>query len=207
MYQKQNDLLTVDTVLARVEDKGTSVLLEDTKKDYYSFFKEKQDGSPTAAASSFHGFNPGDAITIVYKEVPYKNKTIRSCVKFKIPENGPVVHARPMNRNSSNTNSRTSSTGNTSTFTAPMGSKDEIIGVLALVKATGSNIKDLQDVNTWQQYINAYRKGLQVILGNHPVVDVEATVHNSGQSLVQNAAVNPVNSTQESEINVEDIPF
>lgn len=81
--QNQSDLLSVDTIITKSQDKGSQILIEDNKKDYYSFFKNKQDGSPTAAFTSFQQFPVGQPVTIVYKLVPYKDKELRSVVKFR----------------------------------------------------------------------------------------------------------------------------
>ena len=83
MYNNQSELVSVDTVISKSQDKGAQILIEDNKRDYYSFFKNKQDGSPTAAFSTFQQFRVGEAVTIVFKNVPYKGKNLRSVVKFR----------------------------------------------------------------------------------------------------------------------------
>lgn len=85
MYQNtsNSELLYIDTVIAKTEDKGDQIKIEDNNKDFFSFFKKKKDGTASAAYSTFQQFKVGDTVTIVYKNVPYKGNTLRSIVKFK----------------------------------------------------------------------------------------------------------------------------
>jgi hypothetical protein len=105
--QNQSDLLSVDTVITKSQDKGSQILIEDDKRDYYSFFKAKQDGSPSAAFSSFQQFAVGQPVTVVYRLVPYKGKNLRSVVKFRAIDSSrpsqvhrPSVETIPQSHNS-----------------------------------------------------------------------------------------------------------
>lgn len=83
MYNQKSDLLRVDTIIESSQDKGTQILLTDVNKDYFSFFKTKQDGSINKAAQTFPQFPAGTPVTIVYKNKPYQGKTLRSVVWFE----------------------------------------------------------------------------------------------------------------------------
>jgi hypothetical protein len=190
MYQQKSDLLSIDTVLVNVEDRDAQVFVQDNLGNKYSFFKQKtNNGGPTAAAISFEGYQIGQPITVIYKEVPYKNQTIKSIVKFR-PTDENSAPAKPSIPNTINPVGNGPVGNSTPRFTSPMSDKDTMIGVLALAKSLAEagqlRLADLEVTQTWQRLVNAYRTGEAVISG------VEAT---------------DVNSTSSDNINVEDIPF
>lgn len=83
--QNQN-LLTITTTLSSVEDTGSQIKVKDANGNTYSFFKQLTAGGNTAAFNTFQQVRQGETVTIVYKEVPYKNTKLKNVVKFRAPE-------------------------------------------------------------------------------------------------------------------------
>lgn len=105
MYNQKSDLLSVDTTVVKSEDKGQQVVITDSNRNFYSFFKTKQDGSATAAANTFALSHNGQPVTIVFKEVPYKGKTLRNVVKFSVQDgNRPSPQEPPRHNAPSSSN-------------------------------------------------------------------------------------------------------
>src|SRR4051812_2566459 len=75
--------------IASSEDTGQQIKIRDQNRRTFSFFKTKKDGSETAAFRSFQQFKIGDAVEIGYKNVPYKDGTIKNILIMRAAT-GPV---------------------------------------------------------------------------------------------------------------------
>jgi hypothetical protein len=84
------EIQSVNIAITGIEDTGTQIKIRDQNKRTYSFFKTKKDGGDTEAFKSFQDFKPGNTALIAFKEVPYKEGTIRNILMFRpatgIPE-------------------------------------------------------------------------------------------------------------------------
>lgn len=92
MNYEQRPLYNADIIITKIEDDGSKIKIEDNKKDYYSFFKNKKEGNPSAAYSTFQQLNVrvGSSVQVAFSLVPYKDKQLRSIVKFKPAGSSPV---------------------------------------------------------------------------------------------------------------------
>lgn len=75
--------------IASAEDTGQQIKIRDQKRRTYSFFKTKKNGSQTQAFSNYQNFKIGDTVEIAYKNVPYKDGTIKNIMNMR-PASGPV---------------------------------------------------------------------------------------------------------------------
>lgn len=191
MYNQKSDLLSVDTTIVKSEDKGTQVLVTDSNNNYYSFFKTKQDGSPTAASNTFSLASNGQPVSIVYKEVPYKGKTLRSVVKFRAQEAGRPSPAQPPR--TPQYEQRSAGASVTPSTQDGFGKRLAIHGFINGMLANGAQpalitSDTLQELDALEARVTNFLER-----GN-------GHVHASGN-------VAPANPTSDEDINVEDIPF
>lgn len=77
-----DEIKRINIIISSAEDIGPLVRIRDHNKRPYSFFKQKKDGGDTAAFLSFQNRRVGDTIEIAYKEVPYKDTTVRNIVNI-----------------------------------------------------------------------------------------------------------------------------
>lgn len=93
-----DEIHSANITIAGVEDTGTQIKIRDQNKKTYSFFKQKKDGSETAAYRDYNQFKVGDTVMVVFKEVPYKDGTIKNVMNFKPatgePDQQPMVSTR-----------------------------------------------------------------------------------------------------------------
>lgn len=174
----------MDTVVAKSEDKGQQVVITDSNKNFYSFFKTKQDGSPTAAANTFALASSGQPVSIIFKEVPYKGKTLRSVVKFRAQEAGRPSPQQPPRHNQAPAPAYSAPAGQDS-----LGKRLAIHGFVNGLLAAGAR-PDIIDDATLQQ-----------------LDELETRVTNFlERGIAPQFSAQPVSST-DGEIQVEDIPF
>jgi len=76
------------------EDTGQQIKIRDHKRRTFSFFKTKKDGSETAAFRNYQHFKIGDTVEISYKNVPYKDGTIKNVLNMR-PATGPIEESAP----------------------------------------------------------------------------------------------------------------
>jgi hypothetical protein len=84
-----SELKNSNIVIAGVEDTGPQIKIKDHNKRTYSFFKNKKDGDQTAAFRNFQHFKVGDTVEISFKEVPYKEGTIKNVLLVKPASGSP----------------------------------------------------------------------------------------------------------------------
>lgn len=84
-----DDLQNTNIKIASAEDTGQQIKIRDHKRRTYSFFKTKKDGTETAAFRSYHQFKIGDAVEISYKNVPFRDGTIKNILNIR-PATAPV---------------------------------------------------------------------------------------------------------------------
>lgn len=84
-----DEFQSLNIAISGVEDTGSQVKIRDQNKRTYSFFKTKKDGGPTVAFQDFQQFKIGDTVLITYKEVPYRDSTIRNVINFREPTGPP----------------------------------------------------------------------------------------------------------------------
>jgi hypothetical protein len=65
------------------DDTGQQIKIRDQNKQTYSFFKNKKDGGETEAFKSYQQYKIGDVVMITYKDVPYKNSTIKNVMTLR----------------------------------------------------------------------------------------------------------------------------
>ena len=78
-----------------VEDRGSQIKLGDkNKRSLGSFFKEKKAGGQTVAYSQFldMGIKSGSVVEIGFKEVPYKDGTIKNIISFREANQRPLTN-------------------------------------------------------------------------------------------------------------------
>ncbi len=90
----QDELQKLNINMAGVEDTGIQIKIRDQGRRTYSFFKNKKDGGETVAFQDFKKFKMGDTVEITYREVPYKDGSIRNIVAIR-PATGAVQPAAP----------------------------------------------------------------------------------------------------------------
>lgn len=74
------------TEISAIEDTGIQLKLRDkNKKSLGSFFKKKKDGASTVAYDQYldMGIESGSVVEISFKEVPYKDGTIKNIIGFR----------------------------------------------------------------------------------------------------------------------------
>ncbi len=84
-----DEFQSINIAISGVEDTGNQVKIRDQNKRTYSFFKNKKDGEPTVAFQDFQHFKIGDTALVTYKEVPYRDGTIRNVINFREPTGPP----------------------------------------------------------------------------------------------------------------------
>jgi hypothetical protein len=90
-----DDILSENITISGVEDTGIQIKIRDQNKKTYSFFKMKKDGNETEAYRSYQQFKIGDAALITYKEVPYKDGSIKNIMQFKPATGQPQQSSSP----------------------------------------------------------------------------------------------------------------
>lgn len=85
------ELQNTNIVISGVEDTGQQIKIRDQNRRTYSFFKTKKDGGETVAFQDFRNFKIGDKALVVFKEVPYKEGTIRSAIDFRPATGEPTL--------------------------------------------------------------------------------------------------------------------
>src|SRR5438445_749738 len=83
-----SQILNANIVISGVEETPTQIKIKDQYKKTYSFFKAKKDGQPTKAFEQFAQYKVGEETGIGYKEVPYKDGTIKNLMNFGPIRNG-----------------------------------------------------------------------------------------------------------------------
>lgn len=96
---------TIQNTVAKIfaiEDTGSQIRLKDeNKKSLGSFFKEKKAGGLTVAYQQFvdMGLKSGSVVSIGFKEVPYKDGTVKNIIGFRetsdVPAKTPQQAAQP----------------------------------------------------------------------------------------------------------------
>ena len=79
----EQEIHNVNIKISGAEDTGSQVKIRDQNQRIYSFFKTKKDGGETEAYRSYRQFKVGDTALVTFKEVPYKNGTIKNVMMFK----------------------------------------------------------------------------------------------------------------------------
>lgn len=90
-----DELQNANIQITSAEDTGQQIKIRDQNKRTYSFFKTKKDGGETAAFKNYQHFKIGDTVEISYKEVPYKEGTIKNVLVMK-PATGPAEKSASM---------------------------------------------------------------------------------------------------------------
>ena len=91
----QDEFKKLNIAISAVEDTGPQIKLRDQNKRTYSFFKTKKDGGETVAFQDYKNFKPGDTAEITYKEVPYKEGTIKNIIGIHPASGEPETPAPP----------------------------------------------------------------------------------------------------------------
>ncbi len=93
----------IQNVVAKIfaiEDTGMQIKLKDeNKRSLGGFFKTKKDGGQTVAYTQFQdmGIESGSVVEIGFKEVPYKDGTIKNIISFRESAGRPVPHQSVQN--------------------------------------------------------------------------------------------------------------
>ncbi|MCL5666783.1 MAG: hypothetical protein M1383_03370 [Patescibacteria group bacterium] len=84
----------LNILISGIEDTGPQIKIRDQNKRTYSFFKHKKDGGETVAFQTYKNFKIGDTAEISFKDVPYKEGTIRNIIAIR-PATGEPQAALP----------------------------------------------------------------------------------------------------------------
>jgi hypothetical protein len=77
------EIQTQNITISGVEDTGNQIKIRDQNRKTYSFFKTKKDGGETEAYKNYQRFKVGDKVLLTFKEVPYKDGSIKNVMTFK----------------------------------------------------------------------------------------------------------------------------
>lgn len=194
MYQPKSNLLEKVITLTDVDQNDNQFIIQDANGDKYSFFKVKKDGSSTQAASALMNLELGQTVTVLYDEKKgAQGGTFRNVAMIK--DSGEAEEAVPAMAPASNRFqfNRTPAPAAPSTPTTqvnfPMSNKSELIGVLALIKAAGCSLADLEAPGTMERFVQAYRNLSNAVETTPTAAPVQHQSNNDG------------------DISVEDIPF
>lgn len=69
-------------VLSDITVKNEQIKIKDENGNLYSFFKNKKDGTKSKAMLTAGGLKKGMTVEILFREVPYRDGSINSIVKF-----------------------------------------------------------------------------------------------------------------------------
>lgn len=69
MYNQKSSLEEVNTTLVS-EDLGDKIKVVDSQNNFYTFFKNKQDGTPSKAFTTWQKFKEGDLVLIKFSSKP-----------------------------------------------------------------------------------------------------------------------------------------
>lgn len=82
MYNNNTPLIERTIQIADITIKDAQIKIKDEFGNLYSFFKTKKDGTKTKAMLTAGGIKKGMTVTMLFKEVPYKESSLNSIMKF-----------------------------------------------------------------------------------------------------------------------------
>jgi hypothetical protein len=89
------EIHSANITISGIDDTGAQIKIRDHNRQTYSFFKTKKDGAETEAYKNYQHFKPGDTVLLTFKEVPYKNGTIKNVMTVKPATGEPDTSPAP----------------------------------------------------------------------------------------------------------------